>query len=80
MVYFPRKNPFVIKKKVGTIRKKEIEYTVVPYEMVSPRSTLKKLSEQLAAEVGESERRINEILHHTHQKYWRKKRTLNHTR
>ncbi|ASJ12577.1 hypothetical protein [Thermococcus thioreducens] len=69
MVYFPRKNPFVIKKKVGTIRKREIEYTVVPYEMVSPRSTLNRLSEQLAAEIGAYEGRIKEILDHTHRKY-----------
>lgn len=67
MVKFPRKNPFTIKKKIGTIRKREIEYMVVPYEMVSPRSTLNRLSEQLAAEVGEYEGRIDEILHHTHQ-------------
>ena len=66
MVKFPIKNPFTIKKKIGTIRKREIEYTVVPYETVSPRSTLNRLSEQLAAQVGEYEGRIDEILHHTH--------------
>jgi len=66
MVQFPREKPFVIKKKIGTIRKKEIEYTVVPYSMVSPRSTLKKLSEELAKRLGASEYRIREILDHTH--------------
>ncbi|WP_457750715.1 hypothetical protein [Thermococcus sp.] len=69
MVNFPIKNPFTIKKKIGTIRKREIEYTVVPYDTVSPRSTLNRLSKQLAGKIGVYEGRIDEITHHTHQEW-----------
>jgi len=78
MLYFQIKEPFTIKKKIGTFRKKEIEYKVVPYTGVSGLSTLYRIHREIAERIGDY--RTKEILHHTPKiEYYKKDDSTDYT-